>query len=205
MMNPNTFRNHYTIKTQTPTSKMSSPTSPTTPTIPRPVAIPAPQSLPPPYSPHGSENGDDEADEDFTTPGTTIHINASTTIRGNNNIVQCPTLDAAHLAAQITAALRQHNYQLGTDVGPLTIRIDRSIHVVGDRNAVGTMGAGVGARGPVTPRQREEIAKRLALAKQRAGEAGTGAAQGTKRKGDEEEGREAKRAALSRAESCPPS
>lgn len=180
-----------------------SPPSPPTPTINLPLAVAPQHTLPPPYEAHESD-GEQDDDEDSYTPKTTIHINASTNIRGHNNIVSSPTLDTSHLAAQITAAIRNHNYQLGLDVGPLNIRIDRSVSVVGDRNAIGNLtgGLGVAARGRVG----QEVARRMAMAKQRGG---ANSAAGMKRKADDVDGedveREAKRAAMRRAESCPPS
>jgi len=197
--------------------KMSTASVPTTPTTNLPVSVvehmEPTNGLPPPYE--ASQTSDDEGSEDdFHTPQTVIHINASTSIRGHNNTVVLPGLDQSHLAAHISHALRQHNYQLGTDAGPLTIRIDRSVHVTGDRNAVGDRLAAVeralladtstAATAKITPQQLQLLLRR---AQERQARGGASAVRGVKRKADGncEEGQVARKTALGRAESCPPS
>jgi len=198
---------------------MSTASAPTTPTTNLPISVVQPteptNGLPPPYEasqPSDDENGED----DFHTPQTIIHINASTSIRGHNNTVVLPGLDQSHLAAHISHVLRQHNYQLGTDAGPLTIRIDRSVHVTGDRNAVADRlaaaerglladaSSAAAATAKITPQQFQLWLRRAQERQARGGASAVGAVK-RKADGDGEEQRVVRKAALGRAESCPPS
>lgn len=96
-------------------------------------------------------------------------------------------MDTAHLAAAVMAALRQHNPQI--TAGNLHVRIDSSVNIVGERNAVGAVGI----------RPRQQVAANAAMAAARVAAA-------RKRKAEEQSDgmSEAKRVST-RARSCPPS
>jgi len=148
-----------------------------------------PTMLPPPYTSPTPAEEDLDVDDEECNPQpsqTTIHINASTTIRGSHNLVTTTPLDTAHLAAAVISALRQHNAQVGA--GNLHVRIDRGVSIVGDRNAVGALG--IRARQPVAVNG--AMAAKMAAARKRKAEEQCDSAPEAKR-------------AVARATSCPPS
>ena len=66
-----------------------------------------PTTLPPPYTgPTRAEEDADEGDEEYDQPPRpSIHINASTTIQGSNNIIPSMPLETAHILATVMATL----------------------------------------------------------------------------------------------------
>jgi hypothetical protein len=149
-----------------------------------------PTTLPPPYtSPTSGEEDGDADDEDYIPqPPTSVHINASTTIRGSYNVVTSMPYESIHLTAAVMAGLQQHTGQAGAT--NYLVRIDRSVNIVGDRNVVGPWGL----------RPRQPVAANAAMAARVAAAAAV-----RKRKAEEENDSapEAKRASA-RAKSCPP-
>jgi hypothetical protein len=150
-----------------------------------------PTTLPPPYT--GPTPVEEDADEEYNPqPPTTVYVNSSTTIQGSHNLVSSTPFETVHLTAAVMSALRQYNPQITT--GNLHVRIDRSVNIVGDRNAVGA--PGIRPRQPAIPNS--AMAASVAAA--------TAAAAARKRKAEEQSNGvpEAKRVSM-RARSCPPS
>ena len=164
-----------------------------------------PTTLPPPYTgPTRAEEDADVGDEEYDDqqPPPLVHINASTTIQGSNNIIPSVPLETAHILATVMATLRRYNPQVVT--GNVQVRIDRGVNIVGDRNVVGVVG--IRPRQPVAANY--PMAARVAATATATATATTtaaAAAAARKRKPEEQSdgAPEAKRISR-RASSCPP-
>ncbi|KAF2842130.1 hypothetical protein M501DRAFT_998378 [Patellaria atrata CBS 101060] len=74
-------------------------------------------------------------------PTTTVRINATTTIRGSNNLIAIPPLDVTKISDMLVAALRERRENLEwnglEDDGDVVVEMNCGICVVGEKNVVG--------------------------------------------------------------------
>lgn len=96
-----------------------------------------------------ADHDDSGANSDTDTnppPTTTLHLNASTQIRGSHNLISVTPLDVPRFSALLLTLLRQ---QPGHARANLSLQLNCSVAVVGERNVVGTGLGAVGVRARV--------------------------------------------------------
>ena len=116
-----------------------------------------------PAADHDDNNANPDTDTD-PPQTTTLHLNASTQIRGSHNLISVNPLDVPRFSALLLTLLRQQPGYARTN---LSLQLNCSIAVVGERNVVGTGLGAVGVRARVAAVQGAQGA-----GKRRAGEVG---------------------------------
>lgn len=113
---------------------------------------------------------DNNANPDTDTdppPTTTLHLNASTQIRGSHNLISVNPLDVPRFSALLLTLLRQQPGHARTN---LSLQLNCSVAVVGERNVVGTGLGAVGVRARVAAVQGAQGTQ--GAGKRRAGKVG---------------------------------
>ena len=119
-----------------------------------------------PAADHDDNDASPDTDKD-PPPITTLHLNASTQIRGSHNLISVAPLDVPRFSALLLTLLRQ---QPGHARANLSLQLNCSVAVVGERNVVGTGLGAVGVRARMAAVQGAQGAQ--GAGKRRPGEVG---------------------------------
>lgn len=119
-----------------------------------------------PAADHDDNDANPDTDKD-PPPTTILHLNASTQIRGSHNLISVAPLDVPRFSALFLTLLRQ---QPGHARANLSLQLNCSIAVVGERNVVGTGLGAVGVRARMAAVQGAQGAQ--GAGKRRPGEVG---------------------------------
>ena len=117
-----------------------------------------------------ADHDDNDANPDTDTdppPTTTLHLNASTQIRGSHNLITVNPLGVPRFSALLLTLLRQQPGHARTNI---SLQLNCSVAVVGERNVVGTGLGAVGVRARVAAAQGAQGAQ--GAGKRMAGEVG---------------------------------
>ncbi|XTI88444.1 hypothetical protein V2W45_1396276 [Cenococcum geophilum] len=121
-----------------------------------------------PAADHDANDANLDTDKD-PPPTTTLHLNASTQIRGSHNLISVAPLDVPRFSALFLTLLRQ---QPGRARANLNLQLNCSVAVVGERNVLGT-GLGVmGVRARVAVQEVQGAQEAQGVGKRRAREVG---------------------------------